>query len=35
MSGYNLCQTKKADKPDFVESITSNFYSLEELFYFL
>ena len=31
MSGYILCQTKKADKPFFVESINTNIYSLEEL----
>ena len=35
MSGYILCQTKKADKPFFVESINTNIYSLEELCYFL
>ena len=34
MSGYILCQTKKADKPFFVESINTNIYSLEELCYF-
>ena len=35
MSGYILCQTKKADKPLFVESINPKIYSLEELCYFL
>ena len=35
MSGYILCQTKKADKPFFVECINTNIYSLEELCYFL
>ena len=34
MSGYILCQTKKADKPFFVESINTNIYSLEELCYY-
>lgn len=35
MSGYILCQTKKAEKPFFVENINTNIYSLEELCYYL
>lgn len=35
MSGYILCQTKKADKPYFVENISTNIYTLEELCYYL
>ena len=35
MSGYILCQTKKADTPYFVENISTNIYSLEELCYYL
>ena len=35
MSGYILCQTKKAEKPYFVENISTNIYSLEELCYYL
>ena len=35
MSGYILCQTKKAGKPYFVENISTNIYSLEELCYYL
>ena len=31
MSGYILCQTKKADTPYFVENISTNIYTLEEI----
>lgn len=30
MSGYILCQTKKAEHPYFVESISTNIYTIEE-----
>ncbi len=35
MSGYILCQVKKADKPFFIENISINIYSIEELCYYL
>lgn len=35
MSGYILCQTKKAEHPYFVENISTNIYSIEELCYYL
>lgn len=35
MSGYILCQTKKADRPYFIENISTNIYTLEELCYYL
>ena len=35
MSGYILCQTKKAEHPYFVESISTNIYTIEELCYYL
>ena len=35
MSGYILCQTKKAETPYYIENISTNIYSLEELCYFL
>ena len=35
MSGYILCQTKKAEQPYFVENISTNIYSIEELCYYL
>ena len=35
MSGYILCQTKKAEHPYFIENISMNIYSIEELCYFL
>ena len=35
MSGYILCQVKKAEKPFFIENISINFYSIEELCYYL
>lgn len=35
MGGYILCQTKKAKVPYFIENISTNIYSLEELCYYL
>lgn len=35
MSGYILCQTKKAELPYFIENISTNIYSIEELCYYL
>ncbi len=35
MSGYILCQTKKAERPYFIENISTNIYSIEELCYYL
>ena len=35
MSGYILCQTKKAERPYFIENISTNIYSVEELCYYL
>ncbi len=35
MSGYILCQTKKAEHPYFIENISINIYSIEELCYYL
>ena len=35
LSGYILCQTKKADLPYFIENISTNIYTLEELCYYL
>lgn len=35
MSGYILCQTKKAEHPYFIRNISTNIYSIEELCYFL
>lgn len=35
MSGYILCQVKKAKKPFFIENISTNIYSIEELCYYL
>lgn len=35
MSGYILCQTKKAETPYYVENISVNLYTLEELCYYL
>ena len=35
MSGYNLCQVKRAKLPYYIENISTNIYSIEELcFYF-
>lgn len=35
MSGYILCQVKKADHPYYIESVGIHLYSMEELSYFL
>lgn len=35
MSGYILCQVKKAKKPYFIENISTNIYSIEELCFYL
>lgn len=35
MSGYILCQTRKASVPYYIENISTNIYSLEELCYYL
>ena len=35
MSGYILCQTKKAQRPKKKENISMNIYSIEELCYYL
>ena len=35
MSGYILCQVKKAKKPFYIENISTNIYSIEELCYYL
>lgn len=35
MSGYILCQTKRAKRPYFIENISTNVYSIEELCYYL
>ena len=35
MSGYILCQTKKAAVPYYVENISTNIYTIEELCYYL
>lgn len=35
MSGYILCQTRKADVPYYVENISTNIYTIEELCYYL
>ena len=35
MNGYILCQVKKAEKPFYIENISTNIYSIEELCYYL
>ncbi len=35
MTGYILCQTKRTEVPFYLENISTNIYSLEELCYFL
>jgi len=35
MSGYRLCQTKMAEIPYYIENISMNIYSLEELCYYI
>ncbi|MCF0132900.1 MAG: hypothetical protein HUJ72_03430 [Blautia sp.] len=34
MSGYILCEVKKADKPYYIKNICTNIYSIEELCYY-
>lgn len=34
MSGYRLCQVKRAEVPYYIENISTNIYSLEELCYY-
>lgn len=35
MSGYILCQVKRAENPYYIESISTNIYSIEELCFYL
>ena len=35
MSGYVLCQVKKAERPYYIENISTNIYSIEELCFYL
>ena len=35
VSGYRLCQTKMAEVPYYIENISMNIYSLEELCYYI
>lgn len=35
MSGYHLCQVKKARQPYYIESISTNIYTIEELCFYL
>ncbi|MGI6094904.1 MAG: hypothetical protein ACOYBL_05660 [Lachnospiraceae bacterium] len=35
MSGYILCQVKKAEMPYYIENISTNIYTIEELCYYL
>ncbi len=35
MSGYHLCQVKKAKHPYYIESISTNIYTIEELCFYL
>lgn len=35
MGGYRLCQTKLAETPYYIENISTNIYSLEELCYYI
>ena len=35
MSGYILCQVKKAERPYYIENISTNIYSIEELCFYL
>ena len=35
MSSYILCQTRRAEKPFYIENISTNIYSIEELCYYL
>ena len=33
--GFDLCQVKRADKPYYIESISTNIYTIEELCFYL
>lgn len=35
MIGYRLCQTKKAKNPYFIENISTNIYTMEELCFYM
>lgn len=35
MAAYRLCQTKKAEKPYFIENISTNIFSMEELCFYI
>ena len=35
MAAYRLCQTKKAEKPYFIENISTNVFSMEELCFYM
>lgn len=35
MAAYRLCQTKKAEKPYFIENISTNVFSMEELCFYI
>ena len=35
MSGYILCQVKRAKNPYYISNISTNIYSIEELCYYL
>ena len=35
MSGYHLCQVRKAEHPYYIESISTNIYTIEELCFYL
>ena len=35
MSGYHLCQVKKAVHPYYIESISTNIFTIEELCFYL
>ena len=35
MSGYQLCQVRRAKHPYYIESISTNIYTIEELCFYL
>ena len=35
MSGHHLCQVRKAEHPYYIESISTNIYTIEELCFYL